>query len=305
MSRLDELIAKGLLTAGESELIAAAPRVVERLEKLDTVDRRATRRLVQVARAWDRERSATALGRPRPHYARYSPAIINAIEPRIGKSKEILDPMAGTLERLAVLEQPERGWHQVWGVELEPEWVDGYPHPRLLQGDARALPFPAERFDVICVSPSYGNRDADRTGEWWDNPDRRTYAAALGRNPSDGSLCVPFRSSGYRSGHALAWADAVRVLRPGGLFVIVLKNFVGDGVVNRMSQWHREVLRDGLALREVDDTSVHAVGRRFGANAGLRAESVDKIYVYTRPPGADVHAARLVEQLAKEYSTDG
>ena len=313
-TRLEQLVSQGHLTPDEAAEITAAPRVLERLEILSSVDRRGALRLVRVARAWERDRVRTEAGRPRPHFARYSPAIVDAIEPRIGDSKRILDPLAGTLERLAVLEQPDRGWHQVFGVELEPEWVEGYSHPRLVQGDATKLPFPDHSFDVICVSPSYGNRDSDRTGGWWDNPDRKTYAAALGRNPTPvrvtrrgnvrGSLCLPFSHPLYRAGHALVWAETVRVLKPDGMFVIVLKNFIAGGAVNRVSQWHRDLLRDGLGLREVDDTSVSARGRRIGANATVRAEQVDKIYISLRPPEAGELAARLSARVREENLSD-
>lgn len=301
-SRLQGLIDCRMLTPEEAEVIFAAPRVVERLELMSAITPTAAKRPVRVARAWSSEYELQASGRPRKHYTRYNAAILEAVKVRIGESKEILDPMAGTMERLRTLEDPANGWHLVHGVEYEQEWVDGYPHPRLVQGDARDLPYPDASFDVIVVSPSYGNRDSDRSGDWWDNPDRKTYAAALGRNPSRGSLCVPFQDPYYRQGHTLAWAEAVRVLRPGGLFVINLKNHMAGGVIQRVSQWHKAVLRDTLRMQEVDDTSVAVSGRHSGAHTDVRAEQTEKIYIFSRPQSAGAVAASVAAEIRKEHN---
>ena len=201
MSRLADDVRQGVLTQDEADLISAHNAGVERYENIGGD----ARRYLKVAQAYRREQLRELNGLPRPHHSRYNAAIIDAIAVRIGHSKRILDPMAGTLERLRTLERPDRGYHLVYGVEFEREWVEGYPHPRLVQGDARKLPYDDEFFDCIVVSPPYGNRDSDRTGEWWDNCDRKTYAGALGRNVSEGSLCTPFGTK-YKVGHALAWA---------------------------------------------------------------------------------------------------
>ena len=281
VSRLDQAVRNGHITRREAQIIMSYPPAHERLENARVRVRRALNVAKAVARDKARER--------RPHHTRYNPKIIEAIETRIGKSKMILEPMAGTLERLSCLEKPERGYHLVWGVELEPEWVEENPHPRFIQGDARNLPFEDEFFDVIVVSPSYGNRDSDRTGEWWDNSDRKTYAGALGRNVSEASMCLPYGPE-YKKLHGLAWCEAVRVLKPDGLFVINLKNFIARHAIVPMSQFHRNMLRS-LGLEEFDDTSIPTRGRPSGENADVRAEQVEKIYLYTRP-------ARSLQQAA-------
>lgn len=289
VTQLDRALRSGEITRREANTIMNYHEAHQRLED----GRVNARRALNVAKAVARDRKRDR----RPHHTRYNPKIIEAIEQRIGESKMILDPMAGTLERLSCLEKPGRGYHLVWGVEYEQPWVEGYPHPRLIQGDARKLPFEDEFFDVIVVSPSYGNRDSDRTGEWWDNADRKTYAGALGRNVSEGSLCVPFGEE-YRIGHALAWCEAVRVLKPNGLFVINLKNFIAKGVIVRMSQFHRDALRM-LGLEELDDTSIPTRGRPSGENADVRAEDTEKIYIYTRPASSLQQAAFVRKEIKK------
>lgn len=254
-------------------------------------------RYLTVAQAYLKDQKRRLEGKPRKHFQKYHSDIITAIEERIGHSKMILDPMAGTMERLRCLERPDRGYHLVWGVEYEREWVEAHPHDRLIQGDARELPFDDEFFDVIIVSPSYGNRDSDRTGDWWDNVDRKTYAAGLGRNVSRGSLCVPFEYPEYKIGHSLAWCEATRVLKTGGLFVINLKNFVKRGVIVRVSQWHRELLRDKIGLEEVDDTAIATKGRMSGENYDVRAENAEKIYFFSKPALAHHRAGTIAEHL--------
>ena len=293
--RLAALVAAGRLTEDDAALIDAAPRVLERLGRLGSIDDSGLTRLITVARAWRRENAVREGALPRPHYTRFPLALIDAVALRLGAGRSVLDPFAGTMERLRLLESPEFGGHTVYGVELEPEWVHAHPHPRLEQGDATALRYDDCSFDAVVTSPSYGNRDADRTGTWWDNPDRKTYAAALGRNPSDGSLCVPFGTQAYAAGHLLAWCEAVRVLRIGGLFFLNAKNFVRAGQIQRVSQFHTEILRS-CDMRAVDDTAIPTSGRPSGANYAVRAESAEKLYIFAKTAAAHDTAAAIYRQ---------
>ena len=282
---MHDYIINGALNLDDAKLIMKYPKVLERFEERCHMASQ-VERYTNVAKAYERDSRRLR----RPHHTRYNKKVIDAIIPRIGESKRILDPMAGTIERLSILENPINGWHQVWGVELEPEWVEDYKgfNPRLKQGDARDMHFFKDAFfDVVIVSPSYGNRDSDRTGEWWDNPDRKTYAGALGRNVSEGSLCVPFEDERYKIGHAVAWAESTRVLKVGGLFVLNIKNHIKAGQIVRCSQWHREMLRDGLGYNEIDDTSIPTKGRLSGENYDVRAENVEKIYLFMKTPRSD------------------
>ena len=297
---LRRAVVSGEITIGQAKAIMSYPKALERALSGTSVKRCAT-----VACAWLTAEIREMEGRPPKHFSRYHPKIIEALPSRIGHSKKILDPMAGTLERLSILERPDMGYHLVHGVEIECKWVEGYPHPRLIQGDARKLPYENAFFDCIIVSPSYGNRDADRTGEWWDNDDRKTYAAALRANPDPASLCVPFHRTEYKLGHALAWSEAVRVLKVGGLFVINLKNTIKSGVITRMSQWHRDLLRDELGLKEIDDTAVPTRGRMSGANYDLRAEDAEKLYIYCKLQESSLKAKALRKAIKKEIKNNG
>lgn len=74
----------------------------------------------------------------------------------LGRPARVLDPMAGVGR---VHDLPRRIAETV-GVELEPEWAAC--RERTICGDATRLPAEwAESFDIIMVSPCYGNRVAD------------------------------------------------------------------------------------------------------------------------------------------------
>ena len=286
-----EVLRSGVMSEDQWLEISACPRVVEELEGRTEVSPKLIERMVRVARETKRR-----AGKPTPHFAKYCDGVVRVVSERIPDGSRVLDPMAGTMERLRELERPEFGGHQVHGIELEPEWVNDYRHPRLIQGDARSMPYEGEFFDVVVCSPSFGNRMADRTGTWWDSVDRRTYASALGRNVSAGSACVQFTSPDYARLHLAIWAESVRVLKTGGLVFLNLKDHVRGGKVVPVTTLHRRLM-SSLAMVEIGDTAVPAKGLPAGANHDVRAESVEKIITWRKPPESHDRAARLKEEL--------
>lgn len=216
------------------------------------------------------------------HPAPYSPEVIEAMATlvraeadRVDQPVEqltVLDPMAG-IGRVHQL--PGR----TFGVELEPEWADQHPDTRV--GDARHLPFDADRFHVIAVSPAYGNRMADHH-EAKDDSRRIGYKFALGRMPSPGSSAVLHYGQAYRDLHVTAWAEATRVLRPGGLFILNVSDFIRGGKVVNVSEWHLVALFN-LGYRLESAVTVTTRRMRFGANHGARVEG--ELVVALRGPG--------------------
>lgn len=112
----------------------------------------------------------------RRHPARYTPAIIDALEPVIGHyGLPVHDPFAGTGERLGEL--CDRLGVSFTGADLE-VWRDR--DRRVAQGDALdPCAYPAGPH-LIVTSPTYGNGVNDNH-DARDGSRRHTYRAALGR----------------------------------------------------------------------------------------------------------------------------
>lgn len=197
------------------------------------------------------------------HPAKFTPSILAAIEPLLPKTGLILDPFAGT-GRVHELRAEDR--HTI-GVELEPEWAA--MHPDTFVGNALALPWDGETFDAIVTSPTYGNRMADHH-EAKDASRRMTYRHTLGRPLSSYNSGAMQWGDAYRDFHYDAWGEAIRVLKPGGLFVLNIADHVRRGEVQRVSLWHWRLFRYSADFETVAVRKVRTPGMRFGQNGSAR-----------------------------------
>lgn len=201
------------------------------------------------------------------HPAPYSPAVLAAMAARIPDHSLVLDPFAGTglIHTLTDLERDVR----TIGVEIEPEWAT--MHGDTLRGDATDLPGNwSGRFDVIATSPCYGNRMADHH-EARDDSHRITYRHRLGRMPSPGSAAILQWGDAYRTLHAKAWQEAIRVTRPGGRFLLNVKDHVRGGQIMPVSAWHLTQCRL-IGWQHIETVQIPAPGMRFGQNGGARID---------------------------------
>ena len=177
----------------------------------------------------------------------------------------VLDPFAGTGR---IHELRDRG-HVTFGVELEPEWA------RLseftLIGNALDLPFADDTFDAICTSPTYGNRLADHHNAQ-DGSTRRSYTHDLGRPLTEQNSGQMHWGDDYRDFHRAAYTEATRVLRPGGRFVLNMKDHVRKGVRQYVTRWHIETLM-ALGLVIADERSVATRHLAIGSTGHARAGS--------------------------------
>ena len=196
------------------------------------------------------------------HPAKFSEPIVEVLRDLVPKGR-VLDPFAGT-GRIHWLASDAT---QTVGVEIEPEWAT--LDPRTIVGDALHLPFEDRSFDGIITSPVYGNRMSDHH-DAKDDSRRNTYKHTLGRDLHPNNSGQLHWGPKYRDFHLTAWGEAVRVLKPGGKFVLNISDFIKKGEVVPVSEWHVETLVNVLGLEHEMAYQVETRRQRQGANGHLR-----------------------------------
>jgi hypothetical protein len=142
-------------------------------------------------------------------------------------------------------------------------------HPRTLVGHPLALPFRNATFDVMATSPTCGDRMADHHAPV--KARQRTY-------PQDLRCRLNSHHSGqlewgprYREFHEAAWAEALRVLRPGGVLDLNVRDHVRKDEIQPVTEWHVATL-ERLGLRLSDRRSLLAPSFRDGQNGDARVD---------------------------------
>jgi hypothetical protein len=100
---------------------------------------------------------------------------------------------------------------------------------------------------------------------------RYTYRHALQRPLSERNAGQMQWGDAYRTLHREAWAEAFRVLVPGGVMLLNVKNHVRGGVEQYVTEWHAETLRT-VGLRVLQIAPITAPGLRHGENSSLRCK---------------------------------
>ena len=98
---------------------------------------------------------------------------------------------------------------------------------------------------------------------------RHTHRIALGGELRDDNAGAMHWGSEYRSFHVAVWAEAVRVLKPGGVFVLNISDHIRGGVRQPVTAFHIDALT-GAGLRLIDLEAVETPRNRNGANAAAR-----------------------------------
>lgn len=208
------------------------------------------------------------------HPAKFSDPIIEHIALTlplfVPPPARVLDPFAGVggVHRLRDFAY----WTE--GVELEKEWAnEGF---LTFVGDATDLSWiEDDSYDAIVTSPCYGNRMADHH-DAKDGSKRVTYKHSLGRDLSPNSAGAMQWGDKYRDLHQRAWNEAVRVLDPGGMFVLNIKNHYRKGKLQKVTEWHLRALIDlGLTVERVDP--IRTYGMRNGSKHGLKRSPFETV----------------------------
>lgn len=209
------------------------------------------------------------------HPAKFPTTVLAEIAERA--EGRVLDPFAGTGRIHQLVALSDAVTHTV-GVEIEPEWAA--MHPATVVGNALALPFPAASFDCVATSPCWGNRLADHHNAQDGSP-RHSYTHDLGRplHPrSSGTLAF---GEQYRVFHRRAWQECRRVLRPGGLMIVNVGDFIRNHQIIPVVSAHRLVLiRLGFTL--LDEVLIDKVGLRHGANRERVSHEVVLVFSHGR-----------------------
>lgn len=111
---------------------------------------------------------------------------------------------------------------------------------------------------------------------------RHTYAISLGRKPSDNSAAAMQWGPEYRDLHERAWREAVRVLAPGGKFILNISDHIRDFTVQPVTLWHVGVLTS-LGLRLVTSEAAMTPRMGHGENGKLRVTN-EWVIVFSLDP---------------------
>lgn len=216
------------------------------------------------------------------HPAKYNDALLPVFAKILQKHRcrSVLDPMAGVGKIGLLRDYGFKG--RIVANEIEPEWaLQAPPWVEVHVGDAANMDWAKDgEFDAIVVSPPYGNRMADHHNAR-DASRRYTYRHALGRPLHPANTGQLQWGEAYREAHRRIWAECIRVLKWGGIFVLNCKNHIRKGQVIEVSEWHAdELYRQGLT--RLEHIKVPCPGMRNGANASLRVTHED-VWVFRKP----------------------
>ena len=201
------------------------------------------------------------------HPAKYSDVLIPIMAEWLRDAANVLDPMGGSGKLAEIKAYGYRG--RVICNDLEPEWRNGYAVDQWQHADAAALAWAEDAaFDAICTSPTYGNRMADHHNAR-DASRRITYRHKLGRDLHAENTGAMQWGAAYRHKHTAIYRECLRVLKPGGLFVLNVSDHIRDGRRVYVSKWHLDTLR-GLGLQLRACHVIKTPRNRFGANARAR-----------------------------------
>lgn len=119
------------------------------------------------------------------------------------------------------------------------------------------------------TSPAYGNRMAD-SYDGRDGSRRHTYRISLGRPLTEGNTgALHWRNDEYRILHSEVWAECAGLVRPGGLVIINVSNFIAQGTEQHVVEWHLQSWLH-LGFKLIEARRVTTPRMKHGANHDAR-----------------------------------
>lgn len=202
------------------------------------------------------------------HPAKYTDSILKIISPLLSGNKEVLDPFAGTGKLRQICPTATL-------LEIEPEWAK---INNAIVGDCLNMPIEwTNKFDVVCTSPTYGNRMADT---YTDGTKRITYTNYLGRSLSKNNSGSLQWGEKYRVFHTQAWKECYRVLKPQGMFILNISDHIRKGKIIEVTKWHTNYLQT-LGFVKLNDYKVETPRMGFGKNSELRV-NYESVIVFSK-----------------------
>lgn len=209
------------------------------------------------------------------HPAKYTNSLLPIFASMIQPGTTGLDPFGGT-GKIFRLHQHISGL-TIHCLEIEPDWAA--MDSRIEVGNALSTRFSDGFFDWICTSPTYGNRMADHHNAK-DGSKRNTYRHCLGKPLQSFNSGQLQWGQEYRSFHQQAWAEAKRVLKPGGLLILNCKNHIRRGQVINVCEWHAQAL-ESMGFQCLDAVKVYCQGNRQGQNGAARVDH-EMVYKFVK-----------------------
>ncbi len=199
------------------------------------------------------------------HPAKYS----QNLRPTIERWLEDVDALAPVLDPFAGVGSADLHPNLICN-ELEWDWARQCGRFPTTRGDALHLPFRSDSIGAVVTSPAYGNRMADHH-EAKDDSRRNTYRHAIGHPLHPANSGQMQWGDSYRAFHLTAWLEVFRVLRPGGMFILNVKDFIRKSQVQPVCEWHLRTVSD-VGFQPIAHERVPCPGQRMGANANLRVD---------------------------------
>jgi hypothetical protein len=116
-----------------------------------------------------------------------------------------------------------------------------------------------------------------------DDSYRRTYTHLLGRSLTKGNAGAMQWGDEYRQIHQEAWAEACRVLKPSGIFILNVKDHIRAKKRVRVTSWHFNTLT-ALGLDLVRIQTIETPHFKFGEN---RQRCPEKLLAFRKVARSD------------------